>query len=204
VRFNLLFNRKGMLLLLPALMMALTTSSTSADPIRHSNGYRFFNNSHGYNGNGSNRHVYNYNSRFNRYSSFNISYSTNRNFQNNDIHGSRYSYRPYSNDGLSVRLNYGTGYNTWYGTTELPGIGAGYRYSPWRNQTTVVYTQPRVIYVNDSARLTSPVSESILNHTTARPARSLLRDINGDCFERTYDSRGVETQVQLPASACNF
>ncbi|NDH95389.1 MAG: hypothetical protein EBZ13_12850, partial [Planctomycetia bacterium] len=86
------------------------TSSTSADPIRHSNGYRFFNNSHGYNGNGSNRHVYNYNSRFNRYSSFNISYSRNRNFQNNDIHGSRYSYRPYSNDGLSVRLNYGTGY----------------------------------------------------------------------------------------------
>jgi hypothetical protein len=52
-------------ILLPVLVMALATSSASADPIRHSNGSRFFNNSHCFNGNGYNHYRgYNRNNRF--------------------------------------------------------------------------------------------------------------------------------------------
>ena len=80
----------------------------------------------------------------------------------------------------------GVGYitfNNWYG------------YTPYRSSTVIV-REPTVVYVNDSA----PVS----TRYTQPPARSLLRDINGNCFERTYDSRGVETRVRLPDSACRF
>jgi len=186
------------LLLLSALGMALATGNASADPVHRSNGSRFFNNGHGFN-NGFNIHFsYNRNNRFNSRNSWN------RNFRRNDIYGSRYNYRPYRHNGWSASLNYGTGYNTWYGTSLLAGIGAGYAYTPWRNQTTVVYTQPRVVYVNDSSRVTGRVIERVVDRPSAGPARSLLRDIHGDCYERAYDSRGVETRVQLPASACNF
>ncbi len=34
--------------------------------------------------------------------------------------------------------------------------------------------------------------------------RRLLRDLNGDCFERTTDAAGNELRTQLPASECNW
>ncbi len=97
-------------ILLPVPVMALATSSASADPIRHSNGSRFFNNSHGFNGSGYN-HYRGYNSN----NHFNTRYDQNRHFRRNDFFGTRYNYRPYRNDGWFVSLNYGAGYNAWCG-----------------------------------------------------------------------------------------
>ena len=34
--------------------------------------------------------------------------------------------------------------------------------------------------------------------------RHLLRDLNGDCFERSTDAAGNELRTQLPASECNW
>ena len=83
MRINLLSNPKAFLLLLPALVMALATSSASADPIRHSNGSRFFNNNHGFNGIGYNQYR-----GYNRSNRFNTRYDRNRNFRRNDFYGS--------------------------------------------------------------------------------------------------------------------
>ncbi len=193
--------------LLPVLVMLLATGNAAADPMRYSNGSRFFNNNYRFNTN----HSFN-NHSFNRTNRFNTRHGWKRNARRNDFYGARYrnrpyqSYRPYGfNDNRwSVSLNYGTGYTAWYGTPILAGIGTGYAYSPWRNQTTVVYSQPRVVYVNDTSGVVGHVSERVVDRSSVRPARSLLRDIHGDCYERTYDSRGVETRNRLPAAACNF
>jgi len=40
--------------------------------------------------------------------------------------------------------------------------------------------------------------------TTLHSGTNLLRDINGRCFERSFDTYGNEIRVELPASACNF
>lgn len=153
-------------------------------------------------------------------------HSTNRGWRDNRDHRavdrhrpgnrypSRYSprystrYYPGSRDSWSVSLGLGSGYSSssfWYGTGFNTGVGYGLYgnrwydytpYTPYRNRTVVV-KQPTVVYVNESPRVSTRV-------TTPRPERSLLRDIDGNCFERHYDDRGVETRVRLPASACQF
>lgn len=183
-------------LLLPVLAIALAADSAMADP--HPRGYnsRFTVSSHGF------RPDFRHNvSRGNR---FNTGYGWNRHYRNDFYYGSGYRYRPYRNDGWSVSLNLGSawaGTGAWYGLT-------GYPYAPYRNRTSVIYAQPTVVYVNDSSRVAGRVSgrasERVVERSSPRPARSLLRDIHGDCWERTYDSRGVESRMQLPDSACNF
>lgn len=54
-------------------------------------------------------------------------------------------------------------------------------------QPTVVVPQPTVAY--------APAAQAAVS-------RRLLRDINGNCFERKLDGQGTEMRVQLPAAAC--
>jgi hypothetical protein len=57
-----------------------------------------------------------------------------------------------------------------------------------------------VVVVTDSSRSSVPVHSL----STETYEYSLLRDIHGNCFERSYDNQGREIRVQLPAAACNF
>lgn len=126
----------------------------------------------------------------------------------------------YRNDGWSMRITARTRYGSWrsnawnsryryrgsydsgfttgflYGS--VLGSAAGAWYEPrYSNRTTVIYKEPTVVYVNEISRPTGRIQGTPV-------ARSLLRDIHGDCFERTTDVNGRETRVQLPASACDF
>jgi hypothetical protein len=38
----------------------------------------------------------------------------------------------------------------------------------------------------------------------APQGRHLLRDLNGNCFERTTDANGNELRTELPPSQCNW
>jgi hypothetical protein len=74
------------------------------------------------------------------------------------------------------------------------------RYSS-RNHESVVYRTPpvtrtrEIIYVdNSSSRSATPVASG----------RRLLRDLEGNCFERIVDEQGNEIRVQLEAEQCNF
>ena len=117
------------------------------------------------------------------------------------------NYSPRHNDSWSISVNLGSGYYPGYniGYSSYPGYagnsayrnyGNAVRYprTPAVNHTTVIYQQPSVVYVNEP---TSRVSSQ-------RAEPGLLRDINGNCFERSYDSQGRENRRRLPDSACNF
>ncbi|MDY6982279.1 MAG: hypothetical protein SV422_04255 [Pseudomonadota bacterium] len=77
--------------------------------------------------------------------------------------------------GIAYTTAWGAPYNT-YGRGNTVIV----------HQNTYVNNEPRVIY------------------RSTRSTTSLLRDVSGRCFERSYDSRGVETRIELPASNCNF
>lgn len=70
------------------------------------------------------------------------------------------------------------------------------RYAPPREVIYVqgpayqTYVAPPVVYAQPSPRPSAPIG------------RRLLRDLNGDCFERTFDGRGNELRTQIPASEC--
>lgn len=59
--------------------------------------------------------------------------------------------------------------------------------------------QPVVIYQNTYINRSTPIVSY-----PSTSGSSLLRDVNGRCYERSTDYRGVETRIELPASACNF
>jgi len=130
-------------------------------------------------------------------------------------HNSRKHYRPayrrnfgYDNfsrrarrwdNNWSVSLNLG---NTW-----APGYSLGHNtYRPFRVNrnriaTSVIYNSPTVVYMDNP-----DVSRNrIVNRPSDQSGKSgLLRDIHGNCFERSYDGYGNETRIQLPNAACNF
>jgi len=112
---------------------------------------------------------------------------------------------------------YGSGFNFSYGNyyphrrghdsgSFLGGLVLGSlfnypRYSS-RNVETIVYrdapaTRTREIVYVDRAQA----------RNTAAPVasgRRLLRDLEGNCFERNVDEQGNEIRVQLEAQECNF
>ena len=207
-----------------ALLAVFATASNSAlADSRHNNRGPAFKSSFNpsYNGGFRNtiRHADRPSSRFfnsgynSRYNSF-YNNGFNRNFSRNNFNtNNRFRYfntgNRYRHDNWSVSLNLGS---AWVGSSAYSGIGGlyygtsvlGNSYYPYRNRTTVIYSQPSVVYVNDSPRVTGRISEYADERMSATPARSLLRDIHGDCYERSYDERGLETRIRLPASACNF
>jgi len=199
-----------------AVLLVTSTSAAMADSRFDNRGPRF-NNS--------------WNSSFNRDSRYSVNRHVDRNHAwnrsanrfsnrawNNRFYDNRYRFRN-NRDNWSVSQNLGTGYSSWYGrnfynNSFYTGLGGLYygtsvwnnRYGPRRNNTTVIYTQPKVVYVNDSSRASGhEYSSKVIRSSTSRAGqRSLLRDIHGDCYERSYDSQGRETRIQLPDSACNF
>ena len=71
-----------------------------------------------------------------------------------------------------------------------------------RNVETVIYrnaptTSTREIVYVDQAQTRSPAAP-------VASGRRLLRDLEGNCFERIVDQQGDEIRVQLEAQECNF
>ena len=67
----------------------------------------------------------------------------------------------------------------------------------YRSQQTPVYTTQTVVQP-------APVVVQSTQVVGQGQGRRLLRDLNGDCFERTTDAAGNELRTQLPASECNW
>ncbi|HJP35355.1 MAG: hypothetical protein QF609_09295 [Gammaproteobacteria bacterium] len=59
---------------------------------------------------------------------------------------------------------------------------------------------PRVVYVPQPTYVVPRVSYAPQAH--APVGRRLLRDIDGNCFERKVDARGNELRTQLAAAEC--
>lgn len=118
-------------------------------------------------------------------------------------HGHRNHGHYRDRDRVSVSVNIGNVIPDWRYRDyrrATSGLGIAYTttwgapYNNWnrRGNTVIVHQNT---YVNNEPRVI---------HRSTRSTTSLLRDVNGRCFERSYDSRGVETRIELPASNCNF
>jgi hypothetical protein len=58
---------------------------------------------------------------------------------------------------------------------------------------------PQVVYVPQPTTTVAVVRQVPVQATVSR---RLLRDINGNCFERKIDQAGTELRIQLPAAEC--
>lgn len=113
--------------------------------------------------------------------------------------------RRYDDRDLSISLSFGNVTRPYYGSSFGTGFGintwSGFGSSWNRPARTYDNRQPVVIYQNQN---------TYINRSTpivSRPSTfgtSLLRDVNGRCYEREFDSRGNETRLELPSAACNF
>ena len=61
---------------------------------------------------------------------------------------------------------------------------------------------PRVVYVPQPTTTTMVPARHV--PTQATISRRLLRDINGNCFERKIDQAGTELRIQRPATECSW
>jgi hypothetical protein len=92
-------------------------------------------------------------------------------------------------------FSYGSGYSI----SSQYYLNNAYPYSTfdYKNQ------RPQVI-IERNTYIEQPTRRANVITYRNRPDTSLLRDLNGRCFERYIDSNGYETRTELPASACNF
>ena len=80
-------------------------------------------------------------------------------------------------------------------------MGSLLSYSSNRQYDRVYRSRPairggEVVYVNRTTA--SPSSTAVAS------GRRLLRDIEGNCFERVIDAEGNEIRAQIEASECDF
>jgi hypothetical protein len=128
--------------------------------------------------------------------------SVNLNFGN--VAGSRF--RPYYRDYGYSSFGFGIGYNTL-------GLGTfntfSYPYGSWGYSNfgydAYHYNQRRPVVVYQNTYIERPATRTtVITRTAPRSGTSLLRDVQGRCFEREIDKFGNETRTELPASRCNF
>jgi hypothetical protein len=99
-------------------------------------------------------------------------------------------YRPhyYSTFGLGIGLGYALGAPYYY---DYPYAG-GY------------YGPPREVIIEHNTYVEEPAPGSDTRVYSNRQEPSLLRDLQGRCYQRTYDSNGRELRTELDPSECNF
>lgn len=103
---------------------------------------------------------------------------------------------------------YGHGYGRGY--RHYGSYGNGHNYAPYLVGGLLLGSilaappryapPPSVVYVPQP--IASAPRVSYPQPTQASVSRRLLRDINGNCFERKLDTAGTEMRIQLPASEC--
>jgi hypothetical protein len=142
-----------------------------------------------------------------------------RSYRNNHHYSSRHNYRRNSHANSyhygSRDRRYGNHFNVSYGNyyprhrrhdaNSFVGglvLGSLFSYSrSHRQHETIVYTEVvsspsrEVVYVNQAQSSSGTVAAS---------GRRLLRDLEGNCFERIRDEQGNEMRIQLETEECNF
>jgi len=111
--------------------------------------------------------------------------------------------------GIAAR-GYGHGYGHGYGNGYRHhgyghhGSHAGYLFGGLLLGSILAQPRyappPRVVYVPQPTATTMVPARHV--PTQATISRRLLRDINGNCFERKIDQAGTELRIQLPATEC--
>jgi len=181
---------KRVLLSLSIVGALVVSQAASADNRNHRRGFGDYGyGQHNYNN--RYRNSYRGNRRVNAYHYG----SRNRNFNRRYNSGFGFSYGNY----YPRRRGYDSG--SFVGGLVLGSLFSYPRYSS-RNVETVVYrdapaTRTReIVYVDKShtGRTNAPVASG----------RRLLRDLEGNCFERIVDEQGNEIRVQLETEECNF
>lgn len=183
--------------MLVSLVAALVLSQTAAaDNRSHRRGYDNFGSNFRYNS--YSRNDYRNHNRYSR------SYYS-RNYR---------SYNPYhynSRRGSSIHISYGNRYSRrhdhdagyFVGGLVLGSLLSAPRYSPPVERVVYrsapVVTQREVVVVNNPVSSAAPTSGA-----PVASGRRLLRDLEGNCFERIIDAEGNEIRVQLEAEECRF
>jgi hypothetical protein len=197
---------KKILLSLSVIGVLVISQAAWADNRNNRRGYGAYSSGqHGY-GN-SYRNNYRGNRRVNSYhygsTGRNYSANYNRNY-NRNYHGN-YG-RGY---GSGFNFSYGNYYSrhrgydsgSFFGGLVLGSLFNSFRHSS-RDVETVVYRNAppnstrKIVYV-DQAQTRSAAAP-------VASGRRLLRDLEGNCFERIVDDQGNEIRVQLEAQECNF
>lgn len=144
---------------------------------------------------GYDRHVYssNYYPRSNPYR-----FGSSRRYSSRSYFPSSHSYLNYRG-GSHIGFSYGSysgrrGYRRHNDFDYLLGgivLGSLLSYPSYREPVTRIR---EIVYVKESSPRT----------TTAATGRHLLKDLEGNCFERVTDEDGNEVRIQLEASECSF
>ena len=180
---------KKLLLSLCVIGALVISQVASADSRSHRRGFSDY-------GYGHNNYRYNYRNNYRRHGRVNSYHygSRDRSYNRRNRSGFTISYGNY----YPRNRRYDTG--SFVGGLVLGSLFSYPRYSS-RNYERVVYrdappTRTReIVYVDNSSTLSAaPVASG----------RRLLRDLEGNCFERIVDEQGDEIRVQLKAEQCNF
>lgn len=148
-----------------------------------------------------------------------------RNYSNryrNDYRGNRRanSYH-YGSSGRRYNKNYSTGYGSGFTVSHgnyysrhrgydsgifFGGLVLGSLFNFSRRSSgyaqTVVYRNAPTISTREIVYVDQAQARSTA--TAVASGRRLLRDLQGNCFERIVDKQGDEIRVQLEAQECNF
>jgi len=109
------------------------------------------------------------------------------------IRGGRPHFGSYTTFGLGIGLGYALSAPYSYGYPYY-----GYPYSSW------YYGPPRDVIVERNTYIEEPSASSETRVYSNRQETSLLRDLQGHCYERTYDSNGRELRTELDPKECDF
>lgn len=186
-------NLKKVLLSLSILGALVVSQAASADNRNHRRGFADF---------GYGQHNYRNNFRNN--------YRGNRRVNSYHFGAGDRRYRNFNRRyGNGFNFNYGNYYSRHRGYDSGSFVGGlvlgslfSYPRQSTRNVETVVYRNAPVTRTREIVYVDTPQTRS-----TAAPVasgRRLLRDLEGNCFERIVDEQGDEIRVQLEAQECNF
>lgn len=186
---------KKVLLSLSIIGTLVVSQAASADNRNHRRGYGDY---------GYGQH--NYSSRYRN------NYRGNRR-----VNSYHYGSRNYNSRNRNFNRRYGSGFNFSYGNyysrhrgydsgSFVGGLVLGSLFSYPRHTTRNVET---VVYRNAPTTRTREIvyvdqSQNRNTGTAVASGRRLLRDLEGNCFERIVDEQGNEIRVQLEAEECNF
>ncbi len=143
--------------------------------------------------------------------------NSNQQFDNRDRRSNRY--RRDRDTDVSVNLIIGNGgrYNTGFSNrynSIFNTFGYGVGYSSFGGQYNLNYGYPytqmgyrnnRPIVIEHNTYISQPVERSsVTTYSSRTSGTSLLRDLQGRCFERVIDRNGNEIRTEIDASECDF
>jgi hypothetical protein len=135
------------------------------------------------------------------YGDYNHHYNHHRNHRYNSYYHNSRNWRHRNSFHLSYNNHYSHHrHNNLVGGLVLSSLLSYPRYSS-NHYDTVVYKSTPVTHTRKVVYVDKPVYR---NTTLVTSGRRLLRDLEGNCFERITSEAGDEIRVQLEAEECNF